>query len=308
MLNSICITVDIDPDGLSGKSINRNTLSFDAFHKIKDTFTDKIRDKTKTDIRATWFVRIDEQIRINKESRLYLIESNFPFWEKTMQQNHEIAWHPHLYKIINNIAVDILTNDIEIEETIGNLWQTIQENKLDIKTFRNGEGWMTTALFNLIEKLNIHTDSTAISGKEVKEQDSKNWINAPNHHYYPDLLNCKEQGAKRNTIELPMNSWQFKASYDAVAKLRYINPAVHTHYFKNGLQYINQHWEIYKNTSTWVFISHPDEIAKANKKDLLYANNIDVYSDNILLFQQFLQDKNISVTYDTIHEASRKYK
>ena len=39
MLNDICITIDVDPDGLSGKSINRNAQTFDSFHKIKDDFS-----------------------------------------------------------------------------------------------------------------------------------------------------------------------------------------------------------------------------------------------------------------------------
>lgn len=308
MLNDICITIDVDPDGLSGKSINRNAQTFDSFHKIKDDFSSILFSKIKHDIKLTWFVRIDEQIKINYGHYLYLIEDSLAFWEKTIQQNHEIAWHPHLYKIKNNTVIDILTDEIEIHDTICSLWQIINNNNIDLKTFRNGEGWMTTSLINLLEKLNIQTDSTAISGREVKDCMNKNWINTPNHFYYPNIIDCKKHGLKRSIIELPMNSWQFKTSYDSESRIRYINPAIHTHYFKQGLDYINQNWENYKNIDTWVFISHPDEIAATKNENLLYANDINVYCENLHLFQYFLQNKNIDISYNTINEATKKYR
>jgi hypothetical protein len=308
MLNDICITIDIDPDGLSGQFIDRNTLTFDAFNAIKNPIFDLLEQNTKENIPITWFVRIDEQIKINKGSYLYLFENNQKFWQNCNKQNHEIAWHPHLYKIINGIASDILKDNQEIEDNILNIWNEITSNQIKIETFRNGEGWMTTHLFNLLETLNIKTDSTAIAKRVVNDITSKDWTNIPNHHYYPDFYNCKHIGVKRNTIELPMNSWKFQTSYDTTTKLRYINPAIHTNYFLKGLEYINDNWNEYKNTDTWVFITHPDEIAPNKENNLLYANSIKIYAENILLFQKFIEQKNIPVKYTTIDEATKKYR
>ena len=150
-----------------------------------------------------------------------------------------------MYKIIDGVVLDILTDNYEIEDTIKIIWQKIKSYNIKIETFRNGEGWMTTNLLNLLEDLDIQTDSTAIAGRNHKEIASKDWTNIPNHYYYPDFNNCKQKGSERRIIELPMNSWKFKTSYDAITKLRYINPAVHKHYFIQGLNHINQHWSDY---------------------------------------------------------------
>ncbi len=179
MLNNICITIDIDPDGLSAHYINRNTLSFDAFNTIKSSIFDLVENNTNIPI--TWFVRIDDQIKKNKGNYLYLIENYSEFWENSIKQNHEIAWHPHLYKMIDGIALDILKDKQEIEDNILNIWDEISSNQINIKTFRNGEGWMTTDLFNLLETINIKTDSSAIANRRVSDIESKDWSDIPNH-------------------------------------------------------------------------------------------------------------------------------
>lgn len=308
MLNDICITIDIDPDGLSGQFTNRNTLTFGAFNALKNSIFDLPEKITNENIPITWFVRMDEQININSGSYLYLLENNQAFFENCIRQNHEIAWHPHLYKIINGIASDILKDTQEIEDNILHIWNEITSNQIHIETFRNGEGWMTTHLFNLLESINIKTDSSAIANRIVHDIESKDWSNIPNHYFYPDFFNCKHIGVKRKTIELPMNSWKFQTSYDPAIKLRYINPAIHKNYFLKGLEYINQNWNEYKNTDTWVFITHPDEITPSKERNLLYANSIKIYSENISLFQEFIEQKNITVRFSTINEATKKYR
>ena len=56
----LALTIDVDPDGLSGETTNRQTLTWDSLHKLP-WFTGELPDAL-TPIPVTWFVRADGSV------------------------------------------------------------------------------------------------------------------------------------------------------------------------------------------------------------------------------------------------------
>ena len=307
LLCDICITIDIDPDGLSGKTTNRNAISFDSFKKLDSAFVNTLHEKLNEEVSVTWFVRIDNQIKDLKGSEFYLIEKYDKFWKKQMELKNEIAWHPHLYQLKRNIYT-LIADEKEAIDLIFQLDSLIKNNKLPITSFRNGEGWITTNMVNLLESLNYEVDSSMIPNRINKEFIYKDFEHVDNVVFFPDFKNCRVNGDKRSILEIPMNTWHFKTSYDEQPKLRYLNPAVHNDYFVRGIDYLDKNWHKYSKNVVWVFISHPDEIISNLNTDLLYSHDINIFCKNLLLFKDFLMSKGKQVSFKTIESASSNYR
>ena len=305
--NLICITIDVDPDFLSGKIINRNSSSFNEFSRTRN-IVELINSEYSYNIPITWFVRIDNQINEIFGSHLYLIKKYSTFWTKVSSLNHEIAWHPHLYKFNKKLKKHELSSEDEAIFELENLWKIICDNNIDIHSFRMGEAWHTKKTLSLIESFDIKYDSSAIPGISIKDNIFMNWEETKNSPYYPHKNHIQIQGQKRRIFEIPMTTWKTKAPYDLKPRLRYINPCVKSVIFKNALKkFVNFN---YKNSKyiPWVLISHPDEIMKKNKKDLLYGHDENNFIKNIKSITNLILKKGETFEFCTVKNLGQKLK
>ena len=92
-MTTLCVTVDIDQDGLSFGT-ERDALRWDsveAVPRLAELFE-------KHGVRATWFVRADNQLSEVYGSAAYLLERFATHWNALQRAGHLIAWHPHVYR------------------------------------------------------------------------------------------------------------------------------------------------------------------------------------------------------------------
>jgi hypothetical protein len=94
----VCLTVDTDPDGLSGKVTNRQTLTWQGLENLQRSPELTEPDPRLGKIPITWFVRADGQLESILGSAAYLIEKYDRWWTTVRRAGHEIGWHPHLYR------------------------------------------------------------------------------------------------------------------------------------------------------------------------------------------------------------------
>lgn len=305
----ICLTIDIDPDELSGNEINRFSDSFSCFELIQN-FPDFINQNLGS-VPITWFVRIDNQIAHFWGSPLYLLNKYEDFWSYVKSLGHEIGWHPHLYKWDeHNSTFEIETNILNAQKLLKTIHNLLKMDGVKLKSFRNGEGWQHPILFDLIEEFGFCVESSVIPGRIVAEEPLKSWVNAPNHTYFPSKNNLAEVGLSRSMLECPMSSWLTKAPYDKSPRIRYINPAIHNKLFVDALKlnpnlFNNDKEEIV----VWNFISHPADIAKrVPNADLLYNRSYENYANNIEAFVEIIQSKGDSVNFATLSNASEMWR
>ena len=305
----LCLTVDTDPDGLSGKTTNRQALEWCGLEHLRCLPEQLLSHPELGAIPITWFVRADGQLESILGSAGFLLEKFAPFWSSVRDAHHELAWHPHLYRQSNiEEPAVIITEPNEAQEELERLWEKLRP-VFPAASFRNGEGWHTPVTYATVERLGFQCDSTAIPGRSGTEGHPMNWEVAPNRPYFPSGEDLCTEGPARQLLELPMNTWLVKAPYDGEPKVRYINPSVHPRIFADALE----RWENTRKISTnqlcvWVMIFHPDEVLSAAGKDDLYSRSMECLLTNVAAFQRNLLKAELEGEWVTVGRAAELWR
>lgn len=307
-----CLTIDTDPDGLSGLSVNRRTLSWEGLI-LAQNFPGELEKSSAqfaSLIPITWFIRIDGQLRDILGTSLYLLEKYENFWRKVENLGHELGWHPHLYRQPSLADEPLLiTDSSEACEELERLWDDLKTHSFRPRVFRNGEGWHCPQTLDVVEKFGLICDSTAIPGRVGRSGHPQDWSGTLNQPYFPDPEDIRKPGSRRPLLEVPLNTWHFQTSYDIRPRLRYMNPAIHSILFDQALN----DWEklvrdIKQTFCVWVLIFHPDEIMIAEKPDLLYAHSSQTVIQNLVALIERVRRAGHTFEFTTLSDAATRWK
>lgn len=305
----LCLTVDTDPDGLSGKITNRQTLKWDGLDRLQHLPEVLAEFSTLGRVPITWFVRADGQLESILGTPTYLLEKYDNLWTKVRAAGDELGWHPHLYRQTRlDDTAQLIIDPMEAEAELERLWNKIN-SVLHPTAFRNGEGWHTPETYANVERLGFLCDSTAIPGRVGGFGHPMNWQGAPNQPYFPVSDDLSKPGPERPLLELPMNTWRLRAPHDDVPRIRYMNPTVHPHLFANALH----NWENACTTLpvdlfVWVMIFHPDEVLDTMGDDGLYSRSTQALCSNLLSMTETLQRVGHDFEWATVSDAARRWK
>jgi len=305
----LCLTVDTDPDGLSGKVTNRQALKWDGLENLQRLLEETKPCPLLPEIPITWFVRADGQLESILGDASYLLHKYDSWWSNVRNAGHEIAWHPHLYRQSRSEDEVVIINDpAEAKDELERLWTNVRTS-LRATSFRNGEGWHTQETYATVERLGFLCDSTAIPGRIGGAGHPMNWEGAPNRPYFPSPADLRKAGPLRALLELPMNTWVVKAPYDAAPLIRYINPAVHPKIFAKALQ----NWENTRKFLPYelhisVMIFHPDEVLATQGEDQLYSRSAAALCSNLVSFNESLQRVGIDAEWVTLSQAAERWR
>jgi hypothetical protein len=305
----ICLTVDTDPDGLSGKITNRQALGWEGFENLR-SLPDKLAAVPSLGrVPITWFVRADGQLESILGSAAYLLEVYGDFWARASADGDEMGWHPHLYlQARPSDATLLITDPRQAQDEIERLW-SILKGSVSLTAFRNGEGWHLPGTYTTVERLGFRCDSTAIPGRVGSSGHPMNWTGAPNQPYFPAWDDLCKPDRERALLELPMNTWHLQASHDSTPKVRYMNPAVHPHLFASALK----NWEnacmvLPADLYVWVMIFHPDEVLATQGDDALYSRSASALCTNLIAVSQSLGRLGQEFEWVTISNAADRWR
>ncbi len=305
----LCLTVDTDPDGLSGKATNRQTFDWRGLEHLQHLPERLAGVSQLGELPITWFVRADGQLESILGSAAYLIETYDRFWTTVKASGDELGWHPHLYrqKSIHD-PVLLITDSMEAHDELERLWN-ILKIALAPNAFRNGEGWHTPETYATVEHLGFRCDSTAIPGRTGSPGHPMNWTGAPNQPYFPLSDDLRRSGPERSMLELPMNTWPLQAPYDHAPKTRYMNPAVHPHLFANVLK----NWEnacnlLPADLFIWIMIFHPDEVLTGQVDDALYSRSTEALCTNLVAIGDRLRRMDQDFEWVTVTDAAERWR
>jgi hypothetical protein len=308
----LCLTVDTDPDGLSGKVTNRNALNWEGLEHLQRLPHEFAGFAGLGRVPITWFVRADGQLESILGSPAYLLETYNKFWTNVKAAGDELAWHPHLYRQARaEDEATLITDPIEAEHELERLWSRLQKTSLPFHptAFRNGEGWHTPGTYTTVERLGFRCDSTAIPGRRGKSGHPMNWDLAPNQPYFPAADDLCKSDPERSMLELPMNTWRLQAPHDDAPRTRYMNPAVHPHLFANALK----NWEnacngLRSDLCVWVMIFHPDEVLSTQGEDALYSRSRQDLCANLVSFAEHLRNLGHDFEWVTVSDAAERWR
>ncbi len=305
----LCLTIDTDPDGLSGKVINRQTLRWEGLKHLQRLPEDLARDARLGRVPITWFVRADGQLESILGSAAYLLETFDEFWTKLRAAGDELGWHPHLYRQERpDDAALLIADPREAQDELERLWSKLNAT-FHPTSFRNGEGWHTPETYSAVERLGFRCDSTAIPGRAGGAGHPMNWQGAPNQPYFPAPDDLRKPGSERSMLELPMNTWRLQAPLDDAPRVRYMNPAVHPHLFANALK----NWEnackvLPSDLYIWVMIFHPDEVLATQGEDALYSRSTQTLCANLVSITDSLRRLGHDFAWVTVTDAAERWR
>lgn len=305
----LCLTVDTDPDGLSGKVTNRQALRWNGLEYLQRAVHDLDADSGGRGIPLTWFVRADGQLESILGTPLYLLEKYASFWSTVKASGHEIGWHPHLYlQPSPDDAAALIKDPQAAQDELERLWSQMKVH-FHATAFRNGEGWHTAETYEAVERFGFRCDSTAIPGRSGTAEHPMNWNGAPNQPYFPDSKNLCEGGSSRPMLEVPMNTWLLQAPYERAPRVRYINPAVRRGLFAEALK----NWEnackaSASELSVWAMIFHPDEVLPSQNADLLYSHSVSELCVNLHSIVESLQRLEHKFEWTTVSDAAERWR
>lgn len=300
----IALTIDTDPDGLNTHNPNRRELNWAGLEFAIQNFHEVLSDYP-----LTWYVRADGQLEHAYGSVHYLLDTYIDFWRKVIVQGDELGWHPHLYTVPDtNSQPQIITDNMQAVDELTRIWDNIKDIPFDFPTFRMGEGWHTAETMNLVEELGFRVDSTAIPERDDSASGHpRNWRGTPNRPYYPDKQTPRLEGAERNLLEIPMNSWAFQASYDKAPKLRYMNPCIHAELWQQAVKHWKENLQPQENYF-WTMILHPSEGMPHYEPDLLYSYSLDCVRENLEYFANTISELGHIATYTTVSEIAKLWR
>jgi len=306
-----CLTIDADPDGLSGKLVNRRALTWHSLEHIPQLLSHLEESTVLADIYLpiTWFIRIDGQLRDAFGDSTYLLEQFDGLWSAVKERGHELGWHPHLYQQSMSMQEPTLIVDpTQAREELERLWNDITVANFHPTSFRNGEGWHTEHTYTAVEQLGLDCDSTAIPGRRGREHHPMDWLHAPNQPYFPDRIDIRRAGQARPLLEIPMNTWLVKTPYDAQPTLRYMNPTIQEAIFAAALGLWKQMIvQAKQQLCVWALIFHPDEVMASAETDLLYAHSPETVAHNIVALTQAVTDVGDTFEFTTLSAAAGRW-
>lgn len=288
----VIITLDIDMNNSYGK-------------KLKDYYIDKfLKDfclllANYSIQKATWFIRIDNNIEFNWGECDYIYKY-LANRIKALGNKHEFGWHPHSYiyksgKWQQNTEI----NTILIE--LKNIMPIVKS--LNISSIRMGWGFQSNEIMNFIAENGFLVDSSAIPRPQyLWEETYKDWSITPSHPYYPSKEDYRIPGTPAHSIlEVPMSVTTIKAPYDTEDIARYINLAYDPKILKPSLE----RW--ISENSFLVTITHPYEIIPHETKHELISFSIKSFEENLNNIIQISNDLGKEVSFLTISEFANQF-
>lgn len=249
---------------------------------------------------ATWFVRADGQLAFYYDDPAYLLREYGDLWQSAAEQGHEIAWHPHLYRLENRKWVqerDPIALAKQMEETLA----AVKKAGYDPHSSRIGEAYADNALMALLDQYGILCDSTAMPGRRrVDNERFIDWSRTGPTPYHPSRNDYQTPGRDAlRLLEVPMSVAWMKTSYDKKPYIRYIDFAFRHEVIKEGLA------TLLCEARLLVVVTHPSTVLSriASKPHGLLSFSIGEYRRNLEFAIEQLELAGRSYRFITIGEC-----
>lgn len=293
----VYFSCDIDPDQATMSTADRTNITWHGVNKLVDIFN----IFNEHELRLTLFIRADDQIRLNFSESTYWIEK---LSEKFAPEfnDHELAWHPHLYRMDAN-EYHPIQSAVEAIDQLAKTLVEIRRNGFNPTTVRLGEAWHSTEIMSFLDTLGFTVDSSAVPGmKRADVFRSIDWGKTPNGPYHPSPYDYRIADTKKlRILEMPMTTAEIFTIYDKIPRRRYLNLTYHPQIFSSAFDSALAELSL-NNIHDMVLIFHPGEILDVKPNDLHQYGFITLRTNIIYLLDKF-KKLSMPVQFLTLCEA-----
>lgn len=263
----ILLTFDVD-------MANYTSSDWDHFDELDEAF-EGIRQilNKNPEVKTTWFVRIDGQIEALYGRADHIFSKHNDKIEWLREQGHEVGWHLHPYREINDKWVQETAIDKVCEE-IHRYAQLARSYALN--AVRMGWGYHTNETMSLLNEQGFTIDSSAMPRpKYTWDMSVKDWSVTPARSYRPSVGDYRVPGHPSLQItEIPMSTVVIEAPMDTEANVvRYINAAYHPEIFSKAVDNVKGDYLL--------TITHPYELITNGNRHSLLSFDLNSLAQNI---------------------------
>ncbi|MCP4322236.1 MAG: hypothetical protein GY787_10385 [Alteromonadales bacterium] len=212
-------------------------------------------------LKVTLFCRADWQIRAVMGDSAWVFNETRQVVDALSLTAVQVdyQWHPHLYSFENG-TWSFTLNEQEQCQQLAEIHSELMLSGLDIACSRIGECFFSQAVLQILQRLDILIDSTALPGRDLGYVD---WTWAKETAFYPNVI-TDNMTTEAKLLEVPFSMVPILAPYENVIKSRYLNVVYQSQYVSAGIKnYQGQYI---------VTIAHPYElleVLEGNKHQLL---------------------------------------
>lgn len=260
------ITFDVDfVDYLNNTSLDELEIVFPIVKTLLEN---------NTDIKTTWFIRIDSQVEKLYGCADFLYNKHIDKINWLKGNGHSIGWHHHSYLQHNDGWLQNTNEDIILKE-LKKYAPLAKEHEMNI--CRMGWGYHTNKTMKLVSDMGFRIDSSAIPRPNYKwEMSVKDWQPTPQQWYYPSVSDYRIPGEPHlNILEAPMSTTEIQLLTDTEENVvRYLNPAYHEKIFNGAFDKLRQLDRV-------ITITHPYELIHSNNQHALLSFDIGTMKNNL---------------------------
>lgn len=257
----ISLTFDLDPDVFDesiASSEGRTRLTWRCIEESIPMIREAVREVAgRRDLAATatWFVRVDNQIRDFYGRPAHLLTEYASLFGALRDAGEEIAWHPHLYRETPHGWVQE-TDDSALDEAMEEALADMRSVGYAPVCSRIGEAFGSAGIMAALDRLGIVYDSTAMPGRRrVDDQRTIDWQATPPHPYRPSRADHRRPGQPAfGVVEIPMSMLSVRAAYDREPVLRYLDLSFRNAALAAGLP------ELLARADYLVTVTHPSAV------------------------------------------------
>lgn len=187
--------------------------------------------------RATWFVRVDDQIAAVHGDAAYLLRAHAAVFERCRARGDVLAWHPHLYCRQGDGWIQE-TDEDRLESQLRRCHEAFVASCGRPPASRIGEAYCSPRIMATLDDLGVPRDATAMPGRvRIDDERTVDWGPTPAEPYRPSIADHRVAGEPaRQLVEIPMTMVAVRADYDAEPYLRYIDLSFHPRALGPGLE------------------------------------------------------------------------
>ena len=275
----IALTFDIEKYDFDSSIKKSNDDSWDSISTGINAVLNNLEEielRESIEIKATWFIRCDNEVKSDNGERAYLLEKYKNIWKDLSKKGHEIGFHPHLYCIKNNNWT-LDTNPIEQVNQLKDSFKDFRSKGFNPISSKIGDAYCSNHIMNALNDLGIKFDCTAMPGRKRKDdQRNIDWSKTKDSYYYPSYKNYQVEGLKNyKLLEIPMTMIATRADYDKAKFQRYFDLSFHSRVFEEGYE------KIITNSKYILLTSHPSTIIEGNNNHGLLSFSSNVFFNNL---------------------------
>lgn len=199
-----------DPVGTAAFSRRGRPESWELTVSVLKTLIERLKTTRTSEFapKLTVLIRSDTYMNDMFGDHAYCARASYDFFDGLRSDGHEIGWHPHLWRWLNDRWMAEL-DDIEFMKGCFAKGFNCLCDYFQVKSVRTGWDFMSNEVMHTLESLGLQTDFSALPGLKVQEITQGyecDWIGAPTHFYFPSRDDYRRPSAKDcvHVLEMPI--------------------------------------------------------------------------------------------------------